>query len=182
MSISDLSENKVSFNICCQHSLVRHYMTSCVKWEFLCGSFLDVKELNMINCNSAGMCVISKRFVTTQVLTKLVLESPSFPTLHQNLMPHPLAHELHHKLTWQKSKGLHCPEGFRACRLSISFPSVGTAQWKKSYTPATPWEENENLQHFYQDSEWGKKPQTFEFVILMAPSLNNLVCTQGTVN
>lgn len=75
MSISDLSKNKVSFNIWCQHSLVHHYMTSYVKWQFLCGSFAGVKELNMLNCNSAGTCLISKRFVTTQVLTKLVLIS-----------------------------------------------------------------------------------------------------------
>lgn len=155
MSISDLSENKVSFDICCQHSLGHCYMTSCVKWEFLCGSFADAKELNMLNCNSAGICVISKIFVTTQVLTKLVWESLSSPISFQTICSS--------TGSWiipqidLKSKGLHYPEGFRACRLSISIPCLGTAQGRKSYRPASPWEGNENLQHFYQGSEWEKK-------------------------
>lgn len=81
ISISDLHQNELSFNICCQHSLVHHYITSHVRWEFLCGPYPDAKELKMLNCNSAGLHAISKGFVVTQVLTKLVWELLIFPTL-----------------------------------------------------------------------------------------------------
>lgn len=50
---------------------------------------VQVPELDMLNCNSACVCVISRGLLVTQILTKLEQESLPNPTLHQNLMQHP---------------------------------------------------------------------------------------------
>lgn len=73
-----------------QHLLLTQPHTSPSVWGG--NSYVDrvqVAELDMLNCNSACVCVISRGLLVTQILTKLEQESLPYPTLHQNLMQHP---------------------------------------------------------------------------------------------
>lgn len=72
-----------------QHLLLTQPHTSPPVWGG--NSYVDriqVPELDMLNCNSACVCVISRGLLVTQILTKLERESLPHLTLHQNLVQH----------------------------------------------------------------------------------------------